>query len=116
MRRRGFLTSVGAAIACSVMPARLRADRLESLGVQLFSVREELAKDPDAVLRQVAMIGFREVEVWLPRTSALIRPRCDDSLTTTGSKQLHGIGQAGISYPNDSMRCCGIPRFSAVAT
>lgn len=66
MRRRDFLTSIVATAALSVASARLRATRLQSIGVQLFSVREGLSKDPDGALRRLAMIGFREVEVWLP--------------------------------------------------
>jgi len=74
MRRRDFLMSIMATTGLSVLPARLRATRLRSIGVQLFSVREELQKDPDRVLKRLAMIGFREVEVWLPPMSDLDIP------------------------------------------
>jgi hypothetical protein len=74
MRRRDFLMSIMATTGLSVLPARLRATRLRSIGVQLFSVREELQKDPDGVLKRLATIGFREVEVWLPPMSDLDIP------------------------------------------
>jgi sugar phosphate isomerase/epimerase len=36
--------------------------RLERIGIELFTVRRELAQDPEGTLAQVAAIGYREVE------------------------------------------------------
>jgi sugar phosphate isomerase/epimerase len=55
--RRNFLA---AAIAASV-PASART--LTAIGVQLYTVRKILPKDPLGVLRQIQEIGYKEVEV-----------------------------------------------------
>lgn len=57
LSRRNFLA---AAVAASV-PASARS--LTDIGVQLYTVRKVLPKDPLGVLRQVQEIGYQEVEV-----------------------------------------------------
>jgi sugar phosphate isomerase/epimerase len=48
-------------------------------GLQLWSVREELAKNRDATLRRIAQIGYREVELFeLPKSPAEFRRKCAD--------------------------------------
>lgn len=63
MDRRGFLGAAAAVTAATVgagaAPARTRIERV---GIQLYTVRRELAADPDGTLARVAAIGFREVE------------------------------------------------------
>lgn len=50
---------------------RLGADRLGSIGIQLYTVRRDLAKDPEGTLARLARIGYREVEfAGFPNTSA----------------------------------------------
>jgi sugar phosphate isomerase/epimerase len=44
---------------CPLGPAH---DRLERIGLQLYTVREALARDFEGTLAQVAAIGYREVE------------------------------------------------------
>ncbi len=65
--RREFLSALGAA-ALSGRAGWLegsrpgRAARLDRIGIQLYTVRRELAKDVEGTLRRLAEIGFREVE------------------------------------------------------
>jgi hypothetical protein len=59
--RRSWLRNVTAA-AISISASRARTFS-HPLGVQLYTVRNIINKDPDAVLRRIAEIGYREVEV-----------------------------------------------------
>jgi len=61
--RRAFLGSLAGAMAFS--PAWLAGDqsrRLERIGMQLYTVRNEMAKDIEGTLARVAALGYREVE------------------------------------------------------
>jgi sugar phosphate isomerase/epimerase len=62
--RRSFLTTAALAAAASTIPSHnLYASPLAPLiGLQLFSVREALAKDYPGTLKRVAALGYREVE------------------------------------------------------
>ncbi len=68
MSRRRFLRTgaMGAAALagmCGMLPIAALADPLGlPVGIQLFTVREQLAKDFDGTLRQVAAAGYTEVE------------------------------------------------------
>ena len=61
--RRQFLATSAAALAAATLSRRALANPLGlPLGLQLYSVRELLAKDYDGTLKQLAALGFREVE------------------------------------------------------
>ena len=55
--RRSFLSTAAAATAAS-----LAARALETVGVQLYTVRRVLPKNPLETLRAIEQIGYREVE------------------------------------------------------
>lgn len=63
MNRRTFLTS---ALAASMFPLTLdgiaEGRALKTIGLQLYTVRFALKKDPEGTLAKVAAIGYREVE------------------------------------------------------
>lgn len=62
-RRRFLTTTALAATARTISSRNLYASSLAPLiGLQLFSVRETLAKDFPGTLKRVASIGYREVE------------------------------------------------------
>jgi sugar phosphate isomerase/epimerase len=62
LRRRNFLGGLGvAALGGWASPAG--AARLETIGLQLYTVRRDLEKDFDGTLAQVAKVGFREAEL-----------------------------------------------------
>jgi sugar phosphate isomerase/epimerase len=65
--RRAFLQStwkLGLAVtAASILPRDTRANAMElPAGIQLYSVREDMARDTPATLKQLRKIGFVEVE------------------------------------------------------
>lgn len=65
MDRRTFLTRTGTALAAAVLPRSTRAlapAKLRHIGLQLYTVRRELAQDFEGTLARVAAIGYREVE------------------------------------------------------
>ena len=69
MNRRTFLTGVGGALAatqlgCTTSAARgAGARRLRSVGVQLYSLRDDARKDLERTLADIAAIGYRDVEL-----------------------------------------------------
>lgn len=62
--RRSFLTNAAIAAGASALPSHnlFAAESSPLIGVQLYSVRDALAKDYPGTLKRVAAIGYREVE------------------------------------------------------
>jgi sugar phosphate isomerase/epimerase len=65
--RRSFLTAVGAVVAGGVVPAdAMRKRRKLPIGLELYSVRDELAKDLPGTVKAVAGMGYEVVEFYAP--------------------------------------------------
>ena len=66
MKRRDFLTaSAGLAAGSLLLPQLVRSaanTRVTTVGIQLYTVRKEMLADPVGTLKQLAKIGFRELE------------------------------------------------------
>jgi sugar phosphate isomerase/epimerase len=67
MNRRQFCHGVavaagGLGLPSTRLPAR-PADRLGKIGIQLYSVRDLFEVDPPGTLKQLALIGYQEVEL-----------------------------------------------------
>ena len=81
--RRSFLkASAAAAAAVSLAPRRLSAAPLSlPIGLQLYSVREQLPKDFDGTLHQLGAIGYVEVEAagYFGRTAQEFRHSMDQA-------------------------------------
>jgi sugar phosphate isomerase/epimerase len=62
--RRRFLKSSALALAGTSLFTRhsLAETQEEHLGIQLYSVRDDMAKDPVGTLKQIAQIGYKNVE------------------------------------------------------
>jgi sugar phosphate isomerase/epimerase len=75
--RRDFLLA-SAAIAASPW-LRLPAAKLGRIGLQLYTMRHELARDPEGTLARVAELGFQEVEFvdYPPGTPFVLRAMLD---------------------------------------
>jgi sugar phosphate isomerase/epimerase len=82
LSRRAFCASAAATAALAVMPARsalastlsnaelrraaLRAAKSYPIGLELYSVRRELARDLPATLRAVSQMGYQVLEFYAP--------------------------------------------------
>jgi sugar phosphate isomerase/epimerase len=64
LSRRSFLVSAGAGAVAGSFMTRAFANHHEKipLGIQLWTVKDEAAKDLEGTLRQVYAAGFREIE------------------------------------------------------
>ncbi len=64
MNRREFLLKSSALAATTLLAPALpsRAGTLKSFGVQLYSFRDELPKDPVGILKQIAGMGYSQWE------------------------------------------------------
>ena len=51
---------------------------LDTLGIQLWTVREPLAEDPETTLRTLKELGYYQVEAMDTRQLADLKPICDD--------------------------------------
>src|SRR5437762_13922460 len=87
MERRAFIHTLGAAAAGGLLAPSLRgsARQLERIGLELYAVRHEMAKDPEKTLAAIRAIGYTDVELlWsfdnFHRTAAQVA----DSLKQTG--------------------------------
>lgn len=63
MDRREFVSSIGLLpLALPALRRTASGDRLDRIGLELYTVRDELARDFEGTLKRVAAIGYREVE------------------------------------------------------
>ena len=65
--RRAFLETMTGAALAAIMPgsplrARRSRHRLDRIGLQLYTVRDEMKKDLEGTIAKVAGIGYKEVE------------------------------------------------------
>lgn len=103
LSRRSFLASAAAA---SVAPALPTAKRVP-VGIELYSVRDELTKDLMGSVRAVAKMGYEVVEFyspyysWTPEYAKEVRKllddlkiRCLSTHNSAGSFTPEGIGKA----------------------
>lgn len=51
---------------------------LDTIGIQLWTVRNQMAEDPRATLQALADIGYQQVELMDTRQIAQLKPICDD--------------------------------------
>ena len=88
--RRTFL-GTGALAAAAVFAPRLTwakdSHRIEKIGVQLYTVRDEMKRDFDGTIAKVAAIGYREVEFagYFDHTPQQVRATLDHNGLTAPS-------------------------------
>src|SRR5688572_27741396 len=56
-----------APLACKLMPKETKevadaAKGLDNFGLQLYTLRDDMPKDPKAILKQVASFGYKQIE------------------------------------------------------
>lgn len=82
LSRRTCIVSLGVMTAGITLPARGSARRVERPGVQLYTLREAMARDAAATLAAVAAAGYAEVE--LAGTGNLTTDQFGAALRNTG--------------------------------
>ena len=61
--RRDFLkASGGLALGAMLLPTLSKAEKVKNVGIQLYSVRKEMLADAVGTLKQLAKIGYKELE------------------------------------------------------
>src|SRR3954467_10785770 len=60
--RRQFIKTSGAFVIGSYLLPAKKKTAASGVGVQLYSVRKEMLADPIATLKQLAKIGYKELE------------------------------------------------------
>lgn len=91
MDRRRFLGHVGAGVVMATgLTQASQSRRIERIGMQLYTVRAEMAKDFDGTLARVAALGFREVEFagYFDRTPQQVRAALDRNGMTSPSTHI----------------------------
>jgi sugar phosphate isomerase/epimerase len=64
MNRRTFVRSLSASFAAKLLPFRARSSkRLNRVGLELYSVRDEMKRDPEGTLAAVRAAGYDDVEL-----------------------------------------------------
>jgi sugar phosphate isomerase/epimerase len=65
MERRAFVQMLGAAAAGGMLvpPHGLSGNRLQHIGLELYSVRHAMAQDPERTMAAVAGVGYTDVEL-----------------------------------------------------
>jgi sugar phosphate isomerase/epimerase len=78
MKRRTFLrTAVGTSLALTqtqtLLALEAENEYRKNIGIQLYTLRNELGKDPAGTLKQVAADGYKQVELYgFPNADAMI--------------------------------------------
>lgn len=89
----GFVAAAAEACAPRAARAPQRREGLDRIGLQLYTVRSEMAKDVEATLQRVAAIGYYEVEFagYFNREPARLRETLDTLGLSSPSTHL-GLG------------------------
>jgi sugar phosphate isomerase/epimerase len=104
--RRDLLRALGAAAVGSALPAAVRAQpsrrALEGMGVQLYTLRADMRRDPEGTLARIAGIGFDEIEWWgeFGRTPQQLRALLDQ----------HGLRAPAWHVPVEALGPERLPR------
>ncbi len=61
-RRDFFKTAGGLALGALVIPGIAKGEKVKNIGIQLYSVRKEMLADAVGTLKQLANIGYKELE------------------------------------------------------
>lgn len=86
MNRRSFIrmtaaTSLALSQSDTLMALEAENAYRKNIGIQLYTLRKELAKDPSGTLKQVAAAGYKQVELYgFPKADAMISGAKDAGL------------------------------------
>ena len=94
LTRRRFLAgtglAAGAILAAATLPAWAKGRHLNSFGIQLYTVREQMKKDVAATLEAIASFGYKEVEFagYFGHSPAKIKSMLQDAGLTAPSAHI----------------------------
>ena len=100
MDRRTFVRTTGGAAAVALLPLPtqlLARDRLDKIGLQLYTVRDQMKVSVERTLSQVAGVGYQEVEFdgnYFGRPPRAIKQLLDDN----------GLGSPSAHISLDALR------------
>src|SRR5579864_7599712 len=83
MNRRTFLETATTVTAATLLTSRMGwaagEHKIEKLGVQLYTVRDQMKTDFDGTIAKVAQIGYKEVEFagYTDHTAQQVRSVCE---------------------------------------
>jgi len=83
LNRRTFLETASTAAAATLLTSRLgwaaTEHKIEKIGVQLYTVRDQMKADFDGTIAKVARIGYKEVEFagYFGHSGQQVRAACD---------------------------------------
>jgi sugar phosphate isomerase/epimerase len=112
MERRDFLTTAGAIALGSVLPPACRAAhgaRLGKIGIQLYTVRDQMKADVEGTLARIAQIGYKEVEFagYFDHPPEHIRAFLDRNGLTSPSTHMMAADDAGWAKALDTAKAIG---------
>jgi sugar phosphate isomerase/epimerase len=112
MNRRTFLQASGAAAAVSLFSGRALAqqNRIDRIGLQLYSVRDLMKQDMPGTLAKVAQIGFKEVEFagLFDRSPKDVRAMLDQNgLTAPAAHVAWGVVEKNLPATLESAKILG---------
>ena len=105
MNRRTFLETATTLTAATLLSNRIAwaaADhKIDKLGVQLYSVRDQMKADFDGTLAKVAAIGYQEVEFagYFGRTPSTSAPPCEKPWSGSRLRHVRGMCSATNGRP-----------------
>jgi sugar phosphate isomerase/epimerase len=123
LSRRGFLAALPA-VAIPVVAPLVLAKPPRPLGVQLYTVRDIIGKEPERVLKAIADIGYTEVEgnnrtqliEFLPilRKYSLRAPSChvETPLVTGNWEHYNNLKKVSLQEAIESVKNAGIEYFT----
>src|SRR5437588_11966688 len=90
--RRRFLQMLGGVAVAAGLPRlpKVRGAHIERVGLQLYTVRQEMEKDVEGTIARVAASGYKEVEFagYFKKTPAEIRAMLDRTGLTAPSARI----------------------------
>jgi sugar phosphate isomerase/epimerase len=112
MERREFLGTTGAIALGALLPPACRAAhgaKIDKIGIQLYTVRDQMKADFEGTLARIAQIGYKEVEFagYYDRTPADVRAILDRNGLSAPSTHLMSDNTDGWKKAIDLAKAVG---------
>jgi len=112
MERREFLNTAGAIALGAMLPPACRTAhgaKIDKIGIQLYTVRDQMKADFEGTLARIAQIGYKEVEFagYFDRTPADVRAILDRNGLSAPSTHLMSDNTEGWKKAIDLAKAVG---------